>query len=62
MDKKRRFARELILAKIRKDNSSFVTQRILDSLKIFHSQMFDGSFLSSIAEEVNEELCSKTES
>lgn len=60
MDKKRRFARELILAEIRKDNGSFVTQRILDRLRIFHSQMFDGSFLSSIAEEVNEELCRKT--
>ena len=55
MDKKQ-FAKDLMLEEIEKEHGQFVTQRMIDRLRIFYAPMFESAFLSGLAEEVNLEL------
>lgn len=49
-------ARQLLLAELSKEQGRFVTQRIVDRLRIFHAAQFDGGFLAGLAEEINREI------
>jgi hypothetical protein len=58
MNKKKQ-AKKILMAELKKENGRFVTQRMIDRLRLFHTPLSEGSFLSDAVEEVNRELAVK---